>query len=102
MSQAVETGRASPTHVERWPILPNIDLTDIRRFTAGQLLSDCARVRDEAPGLWHPEPAERAFFWAVTQRAEVKRVNGDPATFSSQAGGIDLALASPGRWHEDL
>ena len=102
VSEHVEAGRPGPAHAPRWPTLPDVDLTDIARFTAGQPWADYAAMRDDAPVMWHEEPAERPGFWAVTRHEDVKRVNGDPATFSSQAGGINLALPPPGRRHEDL
>jgi cytochrome P450 len=38
-------------------------------------------------------------FWVVTRHADVMRVNGDPATFSSQRGGILMNTPKPGMGH---
>ena len=102
VSDRVIQGVAGPTHLPKWPTLAQVDLTSIDRFAAGQPWADYERMRMQAPVMWHPEPDGRPGFWAVTRYEDVKRVNGDPVTFSSQVGGINLALAPPGRRHEDL
>lgn len=47
-------------------------------------------LRDNAPVFWH-EPTEHTpggeGFWVVTRYDDVKAIQGDPATFSSETGG---------------
>ena len=92
VSDHVTEGRPGPKFAAAYPTLPGIDLTDIQRFTGGQPWGDFARMRDAAPVMWHPEPLARPGFWAVTRYEDVKRVNGDPRAFSSERGGINMAL----------
>jgi len=102
VSDRVVAGSPGPKYEPYWPVEIGIDLTDIARFTKGRPWAEYARMREAAPALWHPEPAERPGFWAVRRYKDVKRVNSDSITFSSQAGGINLALSPPGRRHESL
>ena len=102
VSDGVEAGRPGPTHAPAYPTLPGVDLVDLHRFTAGQPWADFARMRSEAPVMWHPEPRGGPGFWAVTRYADVRTVNGDPVLYSSERGGILMALAPPGRRHEHL
>lgn len=92
VSDHIIEGREGPTFDRAYPILKDVDLTDIRRFTAGQPWDDYARMRADAPVMWHPMPRDGVGFWAVTSFEGVKRVNGDPQTFSSEKGGILMAL----------
>lgn len=102
ISDHVVDGTPGPTFDRAFPTLAGIDLTDIQRFTAGQPWADFARMRDAAPVMWHDEPRDRPGFWAVTRYDDVKRVNGDPVTFSSERGGINMALPPPERRTDQL
>lgn len=102
VSDRVAEGRPGPTHDRRYPVVPGVDLNDIRRFTAGQPWAQFAEMREKAPVMWHDEPAGRPGYWAVTSYEGVKRVNGDPETFSSERGGINIALPPPERRRDQL
>lgn len=100
ISQAVVEGRAGPNFPRTYPTLDGVDLTDIRRFGEGQPWADFARMRARAPVMWHTEERHGGpGFWAVTRHADVMAVNGDPATFSSQRGGILMAVGKPEQRH---
>lgn len=92
VSDHIIEGREGPTFGQTYPTLPGVDLIDIRRFTQGQPWDDFARMRAEAPVMWHPMPRDGVGFWAVTSFDGVKKVNGDPQTYSSEKGGILMAL----------
>ncbi len=102
VSDHVVDGRAGPTFPLAWPVLDGIDLTDIWRFRDGQPWADFARMRAEAPVMWHTEPYGHPGFWAVTRYADIRQVNGDPATFSSEVGGILMAMGDKATSHPDL
>lgn len=99
LSQTVTEARPGPGGPLAYPTLDGVNLTDIRRFTRGQPWDDFARMRAQAPVMWHPEPMDGPGFWAVTRHADVMRVNGDPETFSSQRGGILMAVGKPEARH---
>lgn len=102
VSDHVIDGARGPATHPIYPTLSGVDLVDIRRFTAGQPFADFARMREEAPVMWHPEPRGNPGFWAVTRYPDVQRVNADPVTFSSERGGILMALPPPERRGGDL
>ncbi len=99
ISQTVVDGIAGPGAPPTYPTLAGVDLADIFRFTKGQPWADFARMRTEAPVMWHPEPFDGPGFWALTKYEDVQRVNGDPATFSSQRGGILMSMGPPDKRH---
>ncbi len=85
----VESPPKEPKHGKAFALAPPADLTDPEVFSrhGGYTFEAFARMRQEAPVMWHPETLG-AGFWAVTSFELVKKVELDPATFSSQKGGI--------------
>lgn len=85
----VERGPAEPKYAPAYKLAPPVDLTDPEVFSSrgGYTHDAFATMRDKAPVMWHPEQAG-AGFWAVSSYDLVKKVELDPATFSSQKGGI--------------
>ena len=102
VSEHIVEGRQGPTFPQVYPTLEGVDLGDIHAFTKGQPWADYARMRAEAPVMWHPLRREGVGFWAVTRFEDVKRVNGDPETFSSEKGGILMALGPEETRHPTL
>ncbi len=99
LSQTVQEARSGPGAPLAWPTLEGIDLCDPMKFVHGQPWNDFARMREQAPVMWHAEPREGPGFWAVTRHADIMTVNGDPETFSSQRGGILMAVGKPEQRH---
>ncbi|MFN4025262.1 MAG: cytochrome P450 [Hyphomonas sp.] len=85
----VERPPAEPKHPPVHKLAPPVDLTDPEVFSSrgGYTHDAFAAMREKAPVMWHPEQMG-AGFWAVTSYELVKHVELDPATFSSQKGGI--------------
>ncbi len=100
ISETAVEGRAGPNNDRAYPTLDGVDLTDIAAFRNGQPYADFARMRAEAPVMWHPETRlDGPGFWAVTRHADVMAVNSDAATFSSQRGGILMGAGKPEARH---
>ncbi len=88
ISDTVEVGGVKgPRYPKRYPE-NTIDLWDPHAFVKGPPLDAFAKLRRDAPVAWNDEPGDRPGFWSVTRYEDVMRINGDPATFSSQKGGI--------------
>lgn len=68
-----------------------IDLSDQSVYVeaGGYAFEAFAKMRTEAPIMWHPEDMGTGF-WALTDYELVKQVELDPGTYSSQKGGILL------------
>jgi len=102
VSETVTEGRHGPTFPVAYPDVDTSKLTDIEAFTAGQPYALYASLREHAPVAWTPEPDDRPGFWSVTRYADVAQVNADPVTFSSQRGGMLMALGKPEARHQLL
>lgn len=85
----VERPPAEPKYPPAHKLSPPVDLTDPEVFSrrGGYTHDAFATMREKAPVMWHPEQLG-AGFWAVSAYELVKQVELDPATFSSQKGGI--------------
>ena len=92
----VETPTAPPSTKPIYDLEPPINLSDPMVFASrGDYPHEAfAKMRSEAPIMWHPEEHGRGF-WAITSHDLVKRVELDPATFSSQRGGILMNYGLP-------
>jgi cytochrome P450 len=69
--------------------LADIDLSDPDEFVAGVPYEAFALLRREDPVHFNPEP-DGPGFWAVTRYEDIRAIHRDPATFSSELGGITL------------
>lgn len=99
ISQTAVEGIPGPTYAEAYPRLEGLGFNDGKLFTQGQPYGAFSKLRQASPVCWHPEPEGWPGFWVVTRHADVMRVNGDPATFSSQRGGILMNTPKPGMGH---
>ncbi|SOD80750.1 cytochrome P450 [Streptomyces sp. Ag109_G2-15] len=81
-------------------ILGGFDLTDHSRFAEGIPYDLFARLRREAPALYHPAGTlpDGEGFWVLTRHADIAAASVDPV-FSSQGGG---GRAGGGSHLEDL
>ncbi|WP_217554308.1 cytochrome P450 [Streptomyces sp. GbtcB6] len=81
-------------------VLGGFDLTDHSRFAEGIPYDLFARLRREAPALYHPAGTlpDGEGFWVLTRHADIAAASVDPV-FSSQGGG---GRAGGGSHLEDL
>ncbi|MEM7766303.1 MAG: cytochrome P450 [Pseudomonadota bacterium] len=91
-----ETQASAPKSAPVHDLVPPVPLHDPEVFSrnGGYTHEAFAEMREKAPVMWHPEE-QGAGFWAVTPYDLVKTVELDPATFSSQRGGILMNYGLP-------
>ena len=94
---------AEPAYGRTYPFEISVDLSSQKEFMKGQPFDMFKDMRQQAPVCWCPEPygGERKGpgFWAVTRYADVKAIELDTETFSSQRGGINLGYGDPATRH---
>jgi cytochrome P450 len=83
---------SAPT-ISRLP--EGIDLADPDSYVRRLPLEWFRRLREEAPVVWHPEPAPNKGFWAVTRYDDLTAVHMDWATYSSEIGAVALEELDP-------
>ncbi|MEL6862402.1 MAG: cytochrome P450, partial [Pseudomonadota bacterium] len=91
-----ETPTGPPSNPPIYNLQPPVLLNDPEVFSrnGGYTFDAFTKMRSEAPIMWHPEEMGRGF-WALTSHDLVKQVELDPATFSSQKGGILMSYGLP-------
>lgn len=92
---------AKPQYARVYETPTGFDLASNTAFTSGQPFNYYRTLRETAPVAWTPVP-HAAGFWAITRYEDVKRIELDPDTFSSQLGGINMAYGPPGKRHVRL
>jgi cytochrome P450 len=74
--------------------LSGIDLFDATLYTSGDAHLAWQTLRAQAPVFWNPRPTGPGF-WAVTRRADVRRVLRDHEEFTSERGTVLWMLGIP-------
>jgi cytochrome P450 len=74
--------------------LGGIDLFDAALYTSGDAHLAWQTLRAQAPVFWNPRP-DGSGFWAVTRRADVRRVLRDHEVFTSERGTVLWMLGIP-------
>lgn len=92
---------AGPAHRQVYETPAGFDLADNTAFKAGQPFDYYKILREQAPASW-TSVREASGYWAITRYDDIKRIELDPETFSSQRGGINMAYGPPGRRHVRL
>ncbi len=87
-----------PKYAPVFPLEPPVNLADNGPFVTGQPHEAFRAMRDHAPVMWHPVQ-EGPGFWALTRYDDVRSVELDTATFSSQRGGILMTYGREDQRH---
>ncbi|MEM6748025.1 MAG: cytochrome P450 [Pseudomonadota bacterium] len=94
---------AEPAYDRKYSFDLSVDLSSNKEFMKGQPFDMFKGMREEAPVCWCPEPysddRNGPGFWAVTRYHDVKAIELDTETFSSQRGGINLSYGDPATRH---
>ena len=99
ISQTATT--SGPAKPRRAPIFtaPDVALDNPLTFQHGPPYEAFAKLRASAPVAWMASPSDESGFWALTRYDDVMATNSDPATFSSQRGGILMSGGMPETRH---
>jgi cytochrome P450 len=76
-------------------LLTDIDLASHDFFVDAFPHEAFRLLREDDPVHWQPEPPPNHGFWAITKYHDVETVIDDPATFSSEHGGVILEEMAP-------
>ncbi|MEO0816493.1 MAG: cytochrome P450 [Pseudomonadota bacterium] len=99
VSETAQEERDQPRGPANAPVFDHksaVNLGHWEPFLKGQPFSAFADLREHAPVYWHPEEEGLGSgFWALTRYDDIRQVELDTATFSSQRGGILMNYGMP-------
>ncbi|WP_306252152.1 cytochrome P450 [Parvularcula sp. IMCC14364] len=84
-----DTPPKDPAFARHYDYVPPVQLSDYMVYTEGQPYAAYAAMRENAPVCWCTED-EFSGFWALTRYEDIRKVELDTQTFSSQRGGINM------------
>ena len=88
-----DTGAQAPVHPAVYPELEtDFELWNPNSWTRGHPYDLYRRMREDAPVMWSRMGRGASRFWSVTRYEDIKTVELQPDVFSSQRGGINLAV----------
>jgi cytochrome P450 len=68
--------------------LSTVDLTDLSYFEDGPPYELFARMRSQPSPHWNALTGDEPGFWSFTKAADIATISRDPASFSSERGGV--------------
>ena len=99
----VDNAAAMPVHEMVYPMLEtDFQLWNPNSWTRGHPYELYKRMRNEAPVMWSKMRKGASGFWSVSRYDDIKAVELAPEIYSSQRGGINLAVPPREHWRPEI
>ncbi|MEM7220656.1 MAG: cytochrome P450 [Pseudomonadota bacterium] len=99
----VDSGARESVYEPAYPMLESsFDLWNPNSWTDGHPYELYARMRDEAPVMWSRFARGASNYWSVTRYEDIKAVEQNTDVFSSQRGGINMAVPQRKDWNPEI
>ena len=99
----VDSGSKDPVHPANYPMLEtDFELWNPNSWTQGHPYALYQAMREQAPVMWSKMGRGGSGFWSVTRYEDIKSVELSPQIFSSQRGGINLAVPPKANWRPEI
>lgn len=97
-----DTGNSDPSNPAVYPMLEtDFQLWDPNSWKRGHPHDLYKKMREQAPVMWSQmRKADR--FWSVSRYDDIKSVELAPTVFSSQRGGINMAVPPREHWKPEI
>lgn len=98
-----DTGAAEPVYPAIYPQLEtDFELWNPNSWKRGHPYDLYRRMREDAPVMWSKVRPPASRYWSVSRYEDIKTVELQPGIFSSQRGGINLAVPDRKRWKPEI
>ena len=97
----IDSGQISPTYEASYGTIEGFKLWDPDAWTNGHPFELYKRMREDSPVMWLPGERRMSGFWSVTRYEDIKEVELAHNVFSSQRGGINLAVLDRKNWRPE-
>ncbi|MEM6947354.1 MAG: cytochrome P450 [Pseudomonadota bacterium] len=99
----VDSGAHAPVYEAIYPSLEtDFELGEPNSWKRGHPWELYARMRADAPVMWSKSRKGLSRFWSVSRYDDIKAVELAPKVFSSQRGGINLAVPPREYWRPEI
>jgi len=99
----IDTGALDPAHSAIFPMLEtDFQLWNPNSWTKGHPHDLYKRMREDAPVMWSRMRKGASGFWSVSRYEDIKAVELQPELFSSQRGGINVAVPPKKHWKPEI
>ena len=97
----IDSGQETPNHAPLYPSFSGYELWNPASWTSGHPFELYERMREEAPVMWSKARKGISGFWSVSRYEDIRAIELAPEIFSSQRGGINLAVPERDKWRPD-
>ena len=94
----IDSGQQTPSFASVYPSFSGFELWNPSDWTKGHPYALYTQMRNEAPVMWSQAGKEMDGFWSVTRYDDIREIELAPDLFSSQRGGINLAVPDRKDW----
>ena len=97
-----DSGKSVPSNPATYPMLEtDFQLWNPNSWKRGHPYELYKQMREQAPVMWSPMRKADGF-WAVSRYEDIKAVELAPTVFSSQRGGINMAVPPRENWKPEV
>ena len=97
----IDSGQHMPTHQAVYPTLTGFNFGDPAAWTKGHPFDFYKNMREQAPVMWSPGEKNLSGIWSLTRYEDIKQAELAHDVFSSQRGGINMAVPNRDQWRPD-
>jgi len=99
----LDTGVQDPVHSAIYPMLESdFELWNPNSWTSGHPFSLYEKMRTNSPVMWSKFPRGASAYWSVSRYEDIKAVEQQTHIFSSERGGINMAVPQRKDWKPEI
>ena len=94
----IDSGQHKPIYEAVYPCFDEFKFGDPASWTQGHPFDVYKKMREHAPVMWLPSEKQISGYWSITRLEDIKTVELAHSVFSSQRGGINMAVPDRKYW----
>ncbi len=99
----IDSGKEQPVYDAIYPMLESdFQLWNPTSWTRGHPYPLYEQMRTQAPVMWSKMSRGASSYWSVSRYDDIKAVEQQPRIFSSQRGGINMAVPDRKNWNPEI
>ena len=99
----IDTGIKTPRYEAAYPMLEtNFELSNPSFWTNGHPYPLYEQMRSQSPVMWSKFSKGASSYWSVSRFEDIKTVEKHPEIYSSERGGINMAVPERKNWKPEI